>query len=659
MSMQKTLGGDRLGSGKRMKVNLHGYERSNHDLGYIWRSTMAPGTLVPFIVEVGLPGDTFDIDLNAFVNTHPTIGPLFGSMKLQLDVFQAPIRLYNGKLHNNKLGIGLNMSSIKLPTLELTAPMLDSSDWSDLPDPDNIQINPSCILSYLGLRGLGATTDTTVSATRSFNALPLLTYWDIYKNYYANKQEEEGVVIHNAAQTIVSNVTSISIDGNALSQHPTIVERTLGSNSVVNIVTTANQPLNQITFVTTAGHIRGDQLGTVVSSTTLLTVINYDFNRWGLRKCLNWYYTSSQWLPMDNITLQRFPLSEIDDMRELILSDTMNTNAFGIFDSAVAPYTYLQEGDGTTGACIKGVMEGLGIKTYQSDVFNNWLSTEWLDGTGGINEITAIDTTGGSFSIDTLNLSKKVYDMLNRIAVSGGTYDDWLDAVYTHERYTRTETPVYHGGLSKEIVFQEVISQSEASATNNSGNQPLGTLAGKGTLSSKHKGGKIVIKVDEPSIIMGIVSITPRIDYTQGNRWFINLKTMDDLHKPALDEIGFQELITEQMAWWSTTIDNDDNVITKSAGKQPAWINYMTNYNRAYGNFAIEGNENFMILSRKYDLEVDSDNVVITDLTTYIDPSKFNNIFAQTSLDSQNFWVQIGVDMTARRKMSAKLMPNL
>ena len=34
----------------------------------------------------------------------------------------------------------------------------------------------------------------------------------------------------------------------------------------------------------------------------------------------------------------------------------------------------------------------------------------------------------------------------------------------------------------------------------------------------------------------------------------MNLKTIDDLHKPALDGIGFQELITEQMAWWDTNI---------------------------------------------------------------------------------------------------------
>ena len=41
----KTLGGDRLGSGKKQKISMHGYERSTHDLGYIWRSTMACGTL--------------------------------------------------------------------------------------------------------------------------------------------------------------------------------------------------------------------------------------------------------------------------------------------------------------------------------------------------------------------------------------------------------------------------------------------------------------------------------------------------------------------------------------------------------------------------------------------------------------------------------------
>lgn len=134
---------------------------------------------------------------------------------------------------------------------------------------------------------------------------------------------------------------------------------------------------------------------------------------------------------------------------------------------------------------------------------------------------------------------------------------------------------------------------------------------------------------------------------------------MDDLHKPGLDQIGFQDLICEHMAWWDTTWNNGlADWEQHAAGKQPAWINYMTSVNKTYGNFAIQNNEMFMTLNRRYELDTDS-TLRIKDLTTYIDPTKFNNIFAETALDAQNFWVQIACDITARQKMSAKVMPNL
>ena len=46
-------------------------------------------------------------------------------------------------------------------------------------------------------------------------------------------------------------------------------------------------------------------------------------------------------------------------------------------------------------------------------------------------------------------------------------------------------------------------------------------------------------------------------------------------------------------------------------------------------------------------------------ITTYIDPEKYNYIFADTSLDAMNFWVQLGIGAKVRRKMSAKVIPNL
>ena len=53
----------------------------------------------------------------------------------------------------------------------------------------------------------------------------------------------------------------------------------------------------------------------------------------------------------------------------------------------------------------------------------------------------------------------------------------------------RCETPTFEGGVSQEIVFQEVVSNSA------SGDEPLGTLAGRGVTTEGQKGGHIRIKV--------------------------------------------------------------------------------------------------------------------------------------------------------------------
>ena len=116
------------------------------------------------------------------------------------------------------------------------------------------------------------------------------------------------------------------------------------------------------------------------------------------------------------------------------------------------------------------------------------------------------------------------------------------------------------------------------------------------------------------------------------------------------------------MAWWDNNGIGENKINKFSAGKQPAWIDYMSNYNRTHGNFASGKSEEFMVLNRSY--EIDKQNItlnqsIIKDLTTYIDPTKFNYIFADQSFNAQNFWVQLGVDIKARRLMSAKVIPNL
>ena len=160
---------------------------------------------------------------------------------------------------------------------------------------------------------------------------------------------------------------------------------------------------------------------------------------------------------------------------------------------------------------------------------------------------------------------------------------------------------------------------------------------------------------------MGIGSITPRIDYSQGNEFYNEFLTLDDIHKQALDGIGYQDSLNWQRAWWDDNRMENNNRIQPSAGKTVAWLNYMTNINRTFGNFAINDNEAFMVLNRNYEMSpsAGTNETKIADLTTYIDPVKYNYIFAETNLDAMNFWVQTKFDIKVRRLISAKQILNL
>lgn len=646
MSLTRSIGKNTLGGGKKMQVDMRTYNRSTHDLSYIWRNTQSPGTLVPFICELALPGDVHEIQLSANVLTHPTVGPLFGSFKLQLDVFECPIRLYNAQLHNNKLGIGLDMSKVKFPVLNIQYNENTDNPLTIEGSLNDAQVNPSCLRSYLGFNGVGRIKSTTPINIAN-QCMPELMYYDIFKNYYANLQEEDAYYINTN-----SDIKAINIDGedyNPNNINAPIKNKTAVAITVEEGMTDKDLRLTVQTFRGSIEKIEPSELGTIVPAANIIGI-----------NVTSTVYTTL--LKVESIygigggKLSTFKISEVDLIREKILQAPTNV-PYNLSESAVELMTKFRN---RTNNYLNTTFPqfGLCVKTYQSDLFNNWINTEWIDGENGISEITSVAVTNGSFTIDALNLAQKVYNMMNRIAVSGGSYRDWIETVYTSNYIERAETPVYMGGMSDEIVFQEVISQSATEQ------EPLGSLAGRGKLAYNKKGGYLKIKVEEPSYIIGIVSITPRVDYSQGTKWDRNLQTMNDLHKPALDAIGFQDLITSKMAWWDNFISASGiaNIKKFSAGKQPAWIDYMSNYNRTHGNFASGKSEEFMVLNRSY--EIDKNNIalnqsVIKDLTTYIDPTKFNYIFADQSLDAMNFWIQIGVDWKARRMMSAKVIPNL
>lgn len=655
MAITRTIGKNTLGDNNKMRVRLREYDMSSQNLSFVFRSTMGVGMLVPFMKIICQKGDIFDIKLTNKTMTHPTLGPLFGSFKLQHFIFTAGFRLYNSWLHNNRTGIGMKMSDIKLPMILRGGP----TDTND-----EIKYSSSSLYSYLGWRGCKQKGATEAGK----NAVPWLMYFDIFKNYFANTQEDNFYIITGSTEATVTfeqqNQDTFTTQAGQDAEHswtePINNTATLqASNNVKNfgdfwasLVIKVYNPSNGSSLTVYINN------ATTNYSTKKITLDKIGANELAGYTTIQGVYIKTPVFG-DSANYQKMFYNSLGSILNQQKLETLDLIRDEILKN---PGNQTLEMAGTKEQSVNGLFNelrkasinklgGLVIKTYDSDIFNNWVKTDWIDGENGISKVTALKPDeDGTITMDALNLQQKVYNMLNRIAVSGGTYRDWLETVYTAGRYLdRPETPVFQGGMSQMIEFDEVVA-----TTGNTEGQVLGELAGRGYARQPNTSGRLHFQVEEPGYVMGLVAITPMVDYSQGNDFDLNLFTMDDLHKPALDGIGYQDLMNEQRAWW-TAQQEGKTIVDTTPGKSVAWIDYMTNFNKTFGNFATGESEDFMVLNRNYERD---DNNGISNGSTYINPQEHIDIFADTALDSQNFWVQTACEITRRGNYSAKQIPN-
>lgn len=659
MSITRTLGKNTLGDNNKMKVAMRDYDMSTHDISTVCRTSLGVGMLVPFCKILCQKGDIIDLNLINKTLSQPTLGPLFGSFKLQHFMFFGGFRLYNSWLHNNRTGIGMKMSDIKLPTM-LAKTYGTATDAKT-------NISASALYKYLGW---SKSKRTGASATQGVekNGVPLLLYLDIFKNFFANTQEKKFYMLKGAgeaklvfAKTYNNENDEVYIIGKDQNSVNVTKTTTITAGVILTDYTNFWNSL-KVKILESDGGLYTKRMSELTSNPKTANIVLNKISADPYATILQ-FFTTKETANFIKTELGQYDLKLLDQIRDVILhkkgnekltlyGENLNTNNGGSAE--------LQSMFGDLVNSQANKLGGMLLKTYDSDIFNNWIQTDWIDGAGGITEITSIDITAndGKLTMDALNLQQKVYNMLNRIAVSGGTYRDWLETVYTAGKYLdRPETPVFIGGMTQYIEFDEVVSKSATETEY--GSQPLGDIAAIGRGGKPLNNGHIHYQCEEPGYIMGLMAITPMVDYSQGNDFDLNLQTIDDLHKPALDGIGYQDLIQEQMVGETSTYSGGSSISNLkhlAANKTVAWIDYMTNYNRTYGDFAAGEALDFMVLNRRYEV---SNKNTIEDLTTYIDPQKYIEIFADTSIDSQNFWVQTVVQATRRGNYSAKQIPFL
>lgn len=650
----KKLGGDRIGSGNKMTVKAHGYGFSTHDVSKIRRTSMSFGTIVPMGQWLLPSGSRLRLNLDALVTSAALKYQLYGSAKFQLDVFSARLALYNPKMELNLNDQGYEISDIKFPLMKLK-----TKGYTDAENTNNWQVNSSALLRYLGIAGNGQPNGGGSQPTiRHHNAMWLLMYYQTVKEYYANKQEKIGYVIDNS--DIVIEQIDIWRNGGST---PTSIQPNIIINQGIELNTIENFIImyegNLIEDDIDTMYIYTDNEGTKIPFRDAFN--SFNTSTAGQINCIGWkltipyiiYGVSFEPAGSNDIRLKEYDLKAIDRMMMRIMANVESTNPLIIDETSESPYNSSFKNYETAEGEVYNInkpMIGMALGTYQSDVFNNWLDNDTINALNNKSKVKVDEQ--GEFSIDMLNITQKLYNYNQRIGVTDGTLNEWRELTYGQKTVGKSLKPVYEGGLSKEIVFDMVVS------TAGTEQDPLGTIASRGQFGSKHKGGYCVIDTDEEKLVMVLCKITPRIVYNQGNDWTTNLKTLEDLHKPALDKIGYQNLITDTMVAAETQVNNTQMTITTySAGKQPAWQWYRTNYDDALGNMA--STEDYKVFGRRYETHSVNGIIKIKDLTTYIDPTKFNEVFAVSSLDAMNFDVQVGMDAKLTLVMSEEVIPNL
>lgn len=203
-----------------LTVKVDSPKLSNFDRSLKKRATIAPGILVPILMEHCLPGDQIKMNIKSLVKTYPLLAPLMGTFKVQFDMFFCPWRLYcselgiNGEytIDGNATSAGTGLRNIQLPYFRWPQVIndpnfdLEASAFSPAGHRPIYPVggtpapytkwswsNPSgSFFDYMGIPAgyfnyQGSLPNLTDRV--EFNAIPYLAYVDIFRNYYANRQE--------------------------------------------------------------------------------------------------------------------------------------------------------------------------------------------------------------------------------------------------------------------------------------------------------------------------------------------------------------------------------------------------------------------------------------------------------------------------------------
>lgn len=515
---------------------------------------------------------------------------------------------------------------------------------------------PKNSINVVAANSLGSTVDAwaTAAPELALNAIPLIGYYDIFRNYYANTQESTFFLdafslqrkdapssdnsLRNASY-IYMGVNKV-FDAWSLNDAGAIVP-SVSSRSTVQLSPTARVNLTRL----------DDFIMKFVQGETSFESA--------------WYQTIG-WMDgnVSNSVFDAIPVSPTSVQPALLWAAPLQM--------------------------VTGKLPSIGLchRTYSPD-----LNTVWLNQATYSQMLTtsAINVNNDQVTVQQIRTASKLLQYDERGLVAGGRYDDWVYSQFGRHNRGNLCIPEYLGRYTSRFVAQDVVSTNASldGAVAPGESTTLGQLGGKGYGSIESRA-PITLQSSEHGYILGIFSLTPEASYSSGYQDLYDKTTFGDIYAPILDRIGFQPRQIKNAAMrslitaggtsasgsaYTTPVSTGipglasagsttPKYVTSNAslGYQPAWAEYTTALDRAYGAFSRFGELNYWVLTRAYafdDASITGKASGSSNYSSYVFASEFEYPFADQQAATGNFYVQLSFDAMVSRRMSKTIMPTL
>lgn len=568
---------------KLMQVKIPAPKRSNFDLSRPNRMPIAPGLLYPVLVEEILPGDDIDLSISARLKSHPTLAPILGKFDCTYYHFFCPLRNYVRDMN-------LNTKQTQFRD-EFSLPYFFMPTYGPSSNPTGIYyVGAGSLLDYLGFP-IGMSVYSSVDSSGAFvdtayNAVPILCYYDIWRNYFANPQQEN-VNIYSGF------VGEPDVDKSSVGFHSPIVVSVSSFDSVFESILSIDTP--------------------------------------DVGNCLSYLYGGF----FNRLFNQNLIVEDTVERRNQ--QNSINSHA------------------------------GLMPICYHDDMFVARLNTSYVD---YVKSQVVVDTSSGSFSIDSLRMANKLAKFVDKTILGGTRYGQWLKSHFAVNGMEHLNIPIFLGMDRMSLYFDDVVSQAQTGAEDNG---ELGDVGGRASVNYPETD-RVNFYAKEHGYLMTLVALRPHVDYFQGIPKMYQKTQFSDIYVPELDAVGWQPILAKDL--YANTLKTTDvvdlNNFTEGRGTidtnsvvgySPAWVEYMTAVGSVHGQFATSldywvnlrrfgvNNGVYRELAGGYSIDVDFD--------TYINPEDYNYAFAGKADFYDNFYLNQLINLYMKRNISKQILPSL